>query len=92
MTYTIFVHIIYMYLMEIHIYSFDLHFNKTINIEIGEENSLDIELKVKSNAKLGYNSWKAMKVRSTQSLPEFIMSRAKTCIHSQYKFEFHLSP
>lgn len=78
--------------MEIHIYSFDLHFNKTINIEIGEEYSLDIELKVKSNAKLGYNSSKAMKVRSTQSLPEFIMSRAKTCIHSQYKFEFHLSP
>lgn len=31
-----------MYLMEIHIYSFDLHFNKTINIEIGEENSLDM--------------------------------------------------
>lgn len=60
--------------MEIRIYSFDLHFNKTINIEIGEENSLDIELKVKSNAKLGYNSSKAMKVRSTQSLPEFIMS------------------
>lgn len=35
---------------------------KTINIEIGEENSL--ELKVKSDAKLEYNSSKATKARS----------------------------
>ena len=74
------------------IFTFNLHFNKTINRNRRRKNSLDIELNVKSDAKLEYNGSKAMKVRSTQSLPEFIMSRAKTCIHSQYKFEFHLSP
>lgn len=75
------------------IFTFNLHFNKTNQYRNRKrKNSLDIELKVKNDAKLEYNGSKAMKVRSTQSLPEFIMSRAKTCIHSQYKFEFHLSP
>lgn len=75
--YKIFVHIIHIYLMEIFksIFTFNLHFNKTNQYRNRKrKNSLDIELKVKNDAKLEYNGSKAMKVRSTQSLPEFIMS------------------